>query len=460
MKKNLLKSALYATALLALTFTGCNKDNGPDTEPEDTDTRWITLTAAMSLGADGAPPTTTNGNGGTLAYGITHGQAIDPNFELDIYPAGKGLMLTSPRTSRVQASEDGKILFDIQYTGADAGLFQSYQVAGQGNYTTFGREVNTQDILGTQPRWIKSTDELGVGVNSDGATLTTEYDGTGLTATFKRNVRTVRVAILDLKDPGMINTRQVPVSFPDELAVQGYTLGRTDVPLINAAKTKIYIGCAVSKIDPTKPSLNLDGTVAWTTNDNTNNTIGTVTLVLDYPTLRNPEFIISNVAKGNNNGYRTKTQHVGTDGHIYQAVATNGFQILRISKETDKYDDTYEFNLNTALGTTGTSIRGFRYIKDGKAIVLYHETDKSGGYIALVDLNAKTAKKLATEIEADTELNFGQHQNVGVVGDYAYIPLTPAGKAGNVYVVNWKEETIVKGAKLTGYAFARYIGSY
>lgn len=459
MRKNLFHSALYIAALSAAFLTGCSKNDGPDTPTEEVTDRWITLTAALS------DPNTTavDGNGGTLAYAITHEQAVDPNFELDIYPAGKGLLLTSPRTSRVQASEDGKFLYDIQYTGDDAGLFQTYQVNGAGNFTMFGREVNTFDILGSQPRWVKSTDEIGVGVNSDAAgSLTTEYTETGLNAKFVRNTRIVRVAILDLKDPGMINTRQVPVTFPDELAKQGYTLGRTDVPLINEAKTKLYIGCAVSKINPAIPTLNTDGTVAFTTSDAANNTIGTVTLVLDYPTLRNPEFIISKVAKGNNNGYRTKTQYVGTDGHIYQAVATSGSQILRISKNTNTYDDTYNFDLNTALGTTGTSIRSWKYIKDGKAVILYQQTGKPGGYIALVDLNNPTApaKKLTTEVEADADLNFGQHQNVGSAGDFAYVPLTPAGKPGFLYVINWKEGTITKGAKLAGHTRARYIGSY
>lgn len=459
MRKNLFKSALYTAAFAAAVLTGCSKNDGPDTPPtEEVTDRWITLTAALS----NPTGTEVDGNGGTLAYAITHEQAVDPNFELDIYPEGKGLLLTSPRTSRVQASEDGKLLFDIQYTGADAGLFQTFQVNGEGNYPRFGAEVNTQPILGDQPRWVKSTDEIGVGVNSDGATLTTEYTGTGLNATFVRNIRMVRVAILDLKDPGMINTRQIPVTFPDELAIQGYTLGRTDVPLVNAAKTKLYIGCAISKIDPKVPTLNDDGTVAFTKNDAVNSTIGTVTLVLDYPSLRNPEFIISKVAKGNNNGYRTKTQYVSTDGHIYQAVATSGSQILRISKDTDKYDDTYNFDLNAALGTTGTSIRSWKYIKDGKAVILYHEANKPGGYIALVDLNNPTtpAKKLATEVEADADLSFSQHQNVGSAGDFAYVPLTPAGKSGFLYVINWKEGTITKGAKLAGYTRARYIGSY
>lgn len=473
MKKSLLKFVVFSTALLAVTAVGCKKNNNAEPEPVDDGTRWITLTSSMSIGSNNTPPTSFNGNGGTLAYGITHAQAIDPNFNLDIYPEGKGLLLTSPRTSRVQASDDGKLLWDIQYTGDDAGLFQTFTVGGEGRYKLFGREVNTQPVLGNNPRWVKSTDQIGVGVNSDGETLTTEYEGTFTPATpnlsaltFKRNVRTVSVAILNLQNPGMTNTRQVPVSFPDDLAAQGYTFGRTDVALVNKAQTKIYIAVAVSKIDPTKPSLNSSGQPQWTTSDAANNTINTATIVIDYPTLRNPKIIFAkNNVRGNNNSYRTKTQYVGTDGHVYQAVTANGSsrgsKIVRINSATDDYDD-YLFDLNTALGVTGTGIMNWTYTKDGKGILLYQQAGVTGGRVAIIDLNAKTAKRVITDeaLESDANSDFGQHQNVGVVGDFAYLPLTPHSKDGQMFVINWKTGDVIKGAKLKGYAFAKYIGSY
>lgn len=478
MKKNLLKSVMFSAALVAVVLTGCKKNNGSDPDPVDDGTRWITLTASQSIGGTVAaplPPTSFNGNGGTLAFGITHQQAIDPNYVLDIYPEGKGLLLTSPRTSRVQVSDDGKLLWDIQYTGADAGLFQTFTVGGEGRYKLFGREVNTQPILGDNPRWVKSTDQVGIGVNSDGATLTAEYDGifTPLTPnlselTFKRNVRTVAVAILNLQNPGMVNTRQVPVSFPDDLAKQGYTFGRTDVALVNKAQTKIYIAVAVSKYDVAKPTLNASGQPQWTTNDlPANNTINTATIVLDYPTLRNPKIIFAkNDVKGNNHSYRTKTQYVGTDGHVYQAVTANGAngrgsKIVRINSATDDYDD-YLFDLNTALGVTGTGIMNWTYGKDGKGVLLYQQTGVVGGRVAIIDLNAKTAKRVITDeaLESDANSDFGQHQNVGIVGDFAYLPLTPHTKDGQLFVINWKTGDVIKGAKLKGYAFAKYIASY
>ena len=163
-----------------------------------------------------------------------------------------------------------------------------------------------------------------------------------------------------------------------------------------------------------------------------------------------------------NLGYRTMTQYVGSDGHVYQATATSGPDILRISKTTNEYDQSYHFNLNTALGVTGASIKAWRYIQDGVAVVLYTVSGTDGGYVALINLNDKTATKLATDIETDAALSstLGQFQNIGLVGDYAYLPLTPAGKDGSIYIVNWKTKEIKKGAKLKAASGSYYIGAY
>jgi len=472
---NLLKSALFASAIAAVTLTGCESKNDPAPEaknpenPETGGTRYITLAATKSSGSNGAAPTAPNGNGGIFVYGITHEQAIDPSFELDIHGKDAGFHITSPRTSRIQVSEDGTKLWDIQYTGPDGGVFSSYSVHGKNDYRPFGRQVNTGDALGTTtPRWTKSTDDIGFVLRS--AETVTESEGTGLDATFKRKVTTFKIAELDLVNPGMANMRTMPVAFPDEWASKGYVLGRTDMPLLNKAKNKVYIACSVSKIDPNEPSLDTDGRVQWVKNDNANSTIGAVTLVLDYPSLRNPELTISNVAKGDNNSFRTQIQHIATDGHVYQAVCSHGVghKITRISSATNKYDDSYDFDLRTALGLNDMNIVGFKYIKDGIGVVLYNreksDGKKYGAHLALVDLNAKTATKLPTELEADEAFYqnnvLNQWQNIGAIGDYAYVPLAPPSKDGYLYVINWKTKEITKGAKLKNMAFAYYIGAY
>ncbi|MHC8947712.1 hypothetical protein [Sphingobacterium hungaricum] len=440
--------------ITSLVLGSCDKgtDSGGDTPPVDDGARWITLTAALKLTNDG------DGNGGTLAYAINHDQAIDPNYELDIFPVGKALKLESPRTSRVQSSADGKYLYDIQYTGADGGIFTKFKVNGQEKYVREGNEVNTSIILGTSPRWVKSAEGVGVGVTI--AADTAAYTGTFPSATFASIKSTAKVAILNLDNPSIINTAEFVVPFTAEQLAQGYSIGRIDVPIINQAKDKVYIGANISKVNPAgTPTRNADGLISWPSD--AANIAGTVTLVLDYPSLRNPKVIWSTQSKYGNNGYRTMIQYLGDDGNVYQAtgVNTTGYpHILRIDKTTNDYDNTFLFDLSKALGVNGLAgIKAWRYLKDNKGIVMY-DIDKKGGYLALIDLNAKTATKIPTDNEAN--LNFDQHQSIAVSGDYVYIPLTAVSQPGNVYVINWKTGTITKGAKLTNGTGHRYIGAY
>jgi len=454
MKKNLLlRRALFGAVIASLTLGGCSKNNDPNPpEPEEPETRWITLTAALKQTNDG------DGNGGTIAYAITHDQAIDPAYELDIFPAGKGLKFESPRTSRIQTSADGKYLYDIQYTGADGGIFQKYRVEGEGNYVKEGNEVNAAIILGTAPRWVKSKEGVGVGV-----TISTEtaYTGTFPAVTFESITSTAVVASIDLDNPSIMTTNSFEVPFTEEQLAAGYSIGRIDMPIINQAGDKVYIGANISKVNPNgTPTQNANtGAVSWPSD--AANIAGTVTIVLDYPTLRNPKLIWSTQSKYGNNGYRTMIQHIGDDGHIYQAtgVNTTGYpHILRIDKNTNDYDNTYLFDLSQALGVDGVAgIKAWRYLGGGKGFVLY-DIDKTGGYLALIDLNAKTATKIPTEYE--TQLNFDQHQSIAVEGDYVYVPLTPVSLAGNVFVYNWKTGELTKGAQLANGTGHRYIGAY
>lgn len=455
MKKTLIKAVLLGAVLSTGALTSCDSDskNNPNPDTEEPNGReFITLTASIP-DASG-----TAGNGGTMAYAITHEQAINPSFTLDMFK-GDGFGLRSARTARVQGSDDGTELYNIQYTGDDGGVFNKYQVKGQKNFVDTNQEFDLSDILGTSPRWNKAAEGIGVGVHLSGST--TVYEGT-TNPVFKYTRGTVKIADIDLVKARVPNSTEFPFPFSAELEAQGYSVGRIDVPVLNHDKSKIYIGCNVTKVDPTKaPTFSAAGVPSWPT-DNNNREIGTVTLVVDYPTLANPKLIFSGVSKVNNHAYRTTTQYVGTDGHVYQATATSGQDILRISKSTNDYDNSYHFSLDQALGLTGTRIRAWRYVKDGVAVILYDTGNNSGGYIALADLNAKTATKLTTEVETEATLTttLGQYQNIAVSGDYVYVPLTPAGSAGNLYVINWKTKQITKGAQLAGQSGSFYLGSY
>ncbi len=444
MKKNLFSAVILG---ITLALAGCKEESAnPDGGETPSAREFITLTASIP------DETGTAGNGGTMAYAITHAQAIDPAFSVNIYQNGFGLR--SARTARVQASEDGTELYNIQYTGEDGGVFNKYLVKGAKNYQDTGNELDLSDIIGTSPRWTKAAENIGIGVHLTGSTTVTE--GAAPNHIFKYTRGKVRIAVIDLENARVPNSTEFDFPFTAELEAQGYSVGRIDVPVLNEAKTKIFIGCNVSKVDPKKLSYNASGAPVWA-NDAANRTLGTTTLVVDYPSLQNPKLIYSTVSKTNNHSYRTMTQYVGADGHVYQATATGGKDILRIGKSTNEYDNSYHFNLDAALGLTDTRIQAWRYIKDGIGLVLYNIAGK-GGYIAMVDLNAKTATKISNDYEAG--LDFGQYQNLAVSGDYIYVPLTPTGEPGRLYVINWKTREVIKGTVLTGQSGSSYLGSY
>lgn len=449
MKSIFFKAALFSAILVMGTLTGCeDKGSTPDPEVEipGEGRQYISLTASIPNEA-GTP-----GDGGTMAYAITHEQAIDPNFSVNVYDNGLGLR--SARTARVQGSDNGSELYNIQYTGEDGGVFNKYIVNGGKNYTDTGNELDLSDIIGTSPRWTKAAEGIGIGVHLTG--IQTYTEGTAPNHVFKATRGKVRIARIDLVGATVPNSTEFDFPFPADIEAQGYSVGRIDVPVLNEDQSKLFIGCNVSKIDPTKLSYTTAGAPTWA-NDNANRTIGTATLVVDFPSLANPKMIYSGVSKVNNHAYRTMTQYVGDDGHVYQATATSGADILRISKTTNEYDNSYHFNLDQALSITGSAIKAWRYVSQGIAVVLY-DIAGDGGYIALVDLNAKTATKIANDYEAG--LDFGQYQNIAVGGDYAYVPLTPMGGAGRLYVINWKTKEVIKGATLTGRSGSSYIGSY
>ena len=461
MKKNLLRSLLLsAAAITTLSLTSCSNDEeSGDNNSNGTNDRWITLTGSFPDENGGA------GNGGTRAYAISEENAADPNYVVDLFKMQgetyvNGFALKSSRTARVQASADGKFLYNIQYGGTDGGVFNKYSVSGEGKYTEVGFELNTSTILGSNPRWVKAAEGIGVGVSFGEALV--PYTGSAPNYAYQNPKGQIKIVTIDLNNTAITNTGNIAIDLGAELEGQGYHIWRADVPVLNEAKSKLYIGLGVRRHDVNGTvTTNTAGAISgWKTTTEIN--LGTATYVVDFPSLKNPKLLISEKSKISNLGYRTMTQHVGTDGHLYQATATSGPDILRISKTTNEYDQSYHFNLNTTLGVTGAAIKAWKYVKNGLAVVLYtHSVD--GGYVALVDLNTPAnSVKLATDIQADVDLEstLGQFQNIGVIGDNVYLPLTPSGKNGNIYIVDTKTKTIKKGAQLKTATGSYYLGAY
>ncbi|MCA5006790.1 hypothetical protein [Sphingobacterium bovistauri] len=473
MRNNLFKALVFGSAIAIGTLSSCEKSTDDDpnflTGPDLGVRQFITLTGAFPDATGEA------GNGGTRALAISLADAENPTFEANVF--ANGYTLRSQRTARVQASPNGNFLYNIQYTGDDGGIFNKYHVQGGKSFIDTREELNTEPILGSAPRWVIAANGIGVGVY---ASAQIQGSSTGAGADFVDVKSTAKILALDLDNPTILRQTEFIIPFTAEQTKAGYQIGRIDVPILNAAKNKVFIGCNLTKVDLTKKAtVNDDGNQVWTTRESATNVreLGTATLVVDYPSLANPKLIYSTVSKTNNHSYRTMTQWLGSNGDIYQATATGGYQILKISSSTNTYDDSYNFDLKTALGSSSNiAIRAWRNIKEDIGLVLYTVTGTDGGYLALVDLKAKTATKLTTEQETNIGFSgrsantatgvtamvgtFGQFQNIGVYGDNLYVPLTPNGLDGNLYIINYKTKAIAKGAKLKNQSGSFYLGAY
>ncbi len=444
MKKNFFKFLMCGALLSPLALTSCSSDDGGsgDNPTENNNDHYITIGGALMQTEPG------DGNGGTMIYSVKRDDAINPNYTIDVFD--NGFPVKSARTARLQSSSDGKYLYNIQYTGADGGVFNKYQVNGGDSYTTVGPELNTADYVGTSPRWAKASEDTGIAVNI--STPQNIFSGEGTSATYLGTRGTATVIALDLVNPRLKAFKDYQLALTPQEEAQGYHIWRLDAPVINKAGNKAYIGTWMRKYNPS--------TLAAESNYER---LGTKTVVVDYPSLENPRIITSTVAKGDNSGYRSPMSYVATDGNVYQATHrefSGGSYILKIG-QNNEYDNSYNFSLDQKLGVTNSYVEAWKYVGNGIGYAIYSLTvngSRQGGYIARLDLNNKTATKVNIPNEAN--LNFSQYQGIAVVGEEVFFAIAETGQDGNVYVINSRTNQVTKGAKLKNKAGFRYIGAY
>lgn len=442
MKNRIFNLFMCSAIVAALSLSSCENDNNQvDSIDLGNTERKITVAGALM----GTNPG--DGNGGTMVYGVSLEDAKNPEKSISVYD--DGFHVRSQRTARLQSSEDGNTLFNIAYTGPNGGEFSRYAVNGGNNFAEEDVKVNISAYATASPRWLKlfDGDQTGIAVNLSNVTVTTEADG----VTYKHTRGRSTVLSLHLQDV-LINTYEqyeIPLS-PTEEAL-GHYISRLDGVVLNKAKNKLIIGVGKGKHNP-----------ATGTADNTDYTkISAKSVVVDYPSLKNPTVISSTVSVGNTNGYRSFNAFLAEDGNIYQATQRDngGSRILRIN-QNNQYDNTYDFNLDTALGITGTYVDAWRYAGDGIAYILYtHDNADDQGFVARVNLNTKTAT-LVEGIPYDADLDFSQYQGFVVNGDEVFIAVTPVGKDGNIYILNSKTGAVTKGAKLVNKPGNHYIGIF
>ncbi|WP_066222573.1 hypothetical protein [Formosa haliotis] len=445
MKKHFLN--LKTIGLLTLAFgliTSCSDDDGGSTDPNQPteDSRWITVAAARMGDNPG------DGNGGTLVYSINSEDAKDP--AVSIAPFDNGFIAPSNRTARLQSSEDGNTLFNISYAGDTGGNYTKYTVNGGQNFSKTGSEVSIAPYVGTAPRWIKlfDGDQTGAAVYVSNEN---EFDEDGK---YTRTNAIMGVVTLDLENSIIKEFEESNIPLSPEEEAEGYYISRIDMPTLNKAGDKLYIGARLSKVDPNTTESDSDFEI-----------LGSKTIVLDYPSLLNPTIITSTVGHGNTNGYRS-INAFEYNGSVYQANQSDpeGSHILKINSNNE-YDNEYVFNLDDALGVQGAYILAWRPAENGKAVIAYrHDGSAEGvagpqGFFALADLNARTAQKIDA-IPYDQDFYLFQYQGFVVDGTEIYLTQAPVGKNGNIYVVETETGEVTKGAELVNTTGSHFIGVF
>ncbi|MBU2950446.1 hypothetical protein KO493_07040 [Tamlana agarivorans] len=447
---NLKTLSLACTALL-LTVSCSDDPDSPVIEEEKEDSsRWITVAAARMGDNPG------DGNGGTLIYSISSDDAKAPSVSIE--PFDNGFIVPSNRTARLQASEDGSTIFNISYAGDTGGNYSKYTVNGGQNFVQTGTGVSIAEYVGTAPRWIKLFDGDNTGAAVYVSTVN-EVDDNGtpndlLDDTYFRTDATIGVVTLDLVNSTINNFEEHNIALSPELEAQGYYIGRIDMPTLNAAGDKLYIGASIRKVDP-----------ATTERESDFERLGSQTIVLDYPSLLNPTVIASSVGYGDTNGYRS-INAFEYNGSVYQANQNDpeGSRILKIGAN-NQYDDSYDFNLDEALGVQDAYILAWRPAANGKGVLAYrHAGSVEGaagaqGFFALIDLNAQTATKIDA-IPYEPDFYLFQYQGFAVDGTEIFVTQAPVGKNGNIYAIETETGEVTKGAELVNVEGSHYIGTF
>ncbi len=443
MKTQFLKLRMLGAMVGAVLLSSCSDNGGdPVVPPAETEDRWITVAGALM----GTNPG--DGNGGTMVYALTKEEAKNPDTQINVYDQGFGV--PSNRTARLQSAEDGNTLFNIAYTGDNGGEFSKYQVNGADLFPKADVSVNISQYAGTSPRWVKlfDGDKTGVAVNVANIAANNAPEGTSPNAPFAYYRGMATVLSLDLENALISAFKQyeIPLSEDEELA--GHAIFRLDAPVLNKAGDKLIIGTWMRKYN-----------VATGTTESNFERLGTKSVVVDYPSLENPTVITSSVGFGDCSGYRSFNSFLTEDGSIYQATQRdpNGSHILKITS-ANQYDNSYVFSLDQALGVEDVYVDAWRYAGNDKAVALYTYGESSQGYIALVDLNAKTATQV--DIPYDADLDFGQYQGFVVDGSEVYVAVTPTGKNGNIYIINTQTGAATQGATLVNEPGNHYIGIF
>lgn len=437
MKLNLFKSSLLCAGLALMTI-GCSSDDNsiPGSEEQLTE-KQFQLAYASGSGSQSA----------TYLQGVADLSLGEVSF------SKRGFQMPSSRTSRIFVSDDGKYVYNLNYTVGD---LRKYEHKGGQNYVQVGH-IESAPALGTKTgRFTKINEEIG---SVHYITAKPQYAGENGSGDYLGHKITASIALIDLNSwsflPGV--QKEIDVKLNDEFTKKGYYISRIDSPVL--VNNKLYYGAAVSLFDATtgkrKP------------------TDKTFTLVVDRNNLSKTEVITTDHVVGSTNGYRTPTLYVNNNKEVFQMV--NGADKTYIAKIKDgKYDTNYKFDLGTALGGKKVSSNGWFYAGNGIGYIPYEKMDEPGiemgvdpngkpttthaWGLARVDLNSNTV----VDLEVPANLWLTQYQTAAIRDGKIYLALSPVSGKGNIHIFDIKSTSAkgTLGASITSGADQYYIGVY
>ncbi|CAM1347880.1 hypothetical protein [Tenacibaculum insulae] len=423
MKTNFLSisKALLLTATMASTlFISC--DSNDDIEDKLPTGNQEFYNVAFGVGS--------TGNSATFV------QSFPDLKEGAISFKGKGFEVPSVRTARIYGSPSGKFLYNLSYGG---GMLYKYEINGASDYTLL-EETNVQIAMGTAyPRWkvLNEDDALVHTITTEKMYTDDVYTHTEAKAILQR---------IDLTNLALAENAKVAI--PE--TADNLHIWRIDNPTIQGGKA--YYGVAKRGYDP-----NTDENVR--TDD-----YKATTLVVDYPSLKNPVLLESEVAKGSTYGYRAPVYHVDEKGDIYH-LTSNPAKLVRIKNGV--YDNSYQLDLSAALGMPQVGANGWYYVGNGIAYAPYYDASVGSGSdqatpwgVTRIDLYNKTAVKL--NVPANLWMWYYQSGVLGKDGKF-HMAIAPLGAKGNIYSFDPKSTSadgFTKGAELDNGADSFYIGVY
>jgi len=431
------KSLFHIVCLSAITLVTFSCGNDDDISTGTTEEASAYRPYHLVIGSS------STGDSATYTQGVTVEELNDPTKTFTFN--GFGYEVPSTRTARVYTSNDGKTVYNLNYGGGDISKYN--YVSGQ-NYN-LNLTTDIQAVMGTAyPRWTKIDDNYAMLHNVN--TENIYEDPTDETSPYVRTIATVTLARVDLSTMSVLENTSFEFPYNNDETAEGIHTFRIDAPVITNGK--LYYGVAKRFFDALTGE---NGTMVY---DNVE------TLVVDYPSLENETTIISTLAQGSTNGYRTPVAHKDENGDTYQLVTNGDASIMKISNGV--YDTSYNtFNIKSLLGHNAEANTGWFYVGNGIGYVPVLNTDlgdnaSSNWDIVRVDVYNKTAVKL--DIPLDLWLR--QYQWASVIDGKLYMALASLGGAGNVYILDpssTSADGFTTGATLqTGTSDASYIGLF